>query len=61
MKLRVTRSCNVQAALFLLLGSMLAPVSAFAETVIEEVVVTARQREEKLTDVPASGCDGVIS
>ena len=52
MKLRVTRSCNVQAALFLLLGSMLAPVSAFAETVIEEVVVTAQKREQGLQEVP---------
>jgi iron complex outermembrane recepter protein len=30
------------------------PVQTFAQTVLEEIVVTARQREEKLTDVPAS-------
>ena len=31
-----------------------APAAVFAQQVVEEIVVTARQREEALQDVPAS-------
>ena len=47
---------KMRIALYVAAISLCLPFSASAETVIEEVVVTAQKREQGLQEVPP-GCD----